>query len=51
MKAYKYGRYLAVLYVSSNDVEDDWSSDKISMKPTSINARMIYEGHAKERYW
>ena len=50
-KTDKYGRYLAVLYVSSNDVEDDWSSDKISMKPTSINARMIYAGRAKERYW
>ena len=50
-KTDKYGRYLAVLYGSSNDVEDDWSSGKISMKPTSINARMVSAGHAKERYW
>ena len=47
----KYGRYLAVLYDNYHDVEADVDETKINMMPTSINARMIYAGHAKERYW
>ena len=50
-KTDKYGRYLAVLYDNYHDVEADVDETKISMMPTSINARMIYEYHAKERYW
>ena len=47
----KYGRYLAVLYDNYHDVEADVDETKINMMPTSINARMVEAGHAKERYW
>ena len=50
-KTDKYGRYLAVLYDGGYDVEADVDEIKINMMPTSINSRMIYAGHAKERYW
>ena len=50
-KTDKYGRYLAVLYDGHYDVEADVDETKINMMPTSINSRMIYAGHAKERYW
>ena len=50
-KTDKYGRYLAVLYDGGYDVEADVDETKINMMPTSINSRMIYAGHAKERYW
>ena len=50
-KADKYGRYLAVLYDAYYDVEADAGETKINAMPTSINARMIYGFHAKERYW
>ena len=50
-KTDKYGRYLAVLYDGYYDVEADVDETKINMMPTSINSRMIYAGHAKERYW
>ncbi len=50
-KTDKYGRYLAVLYNNYHDVEADVDEAKINMMPTSINARMIYAFHAKERYW
>ena len=50
-KTDKYGRYLAVLYDNYHDVEADVDETKVSMMPTSINARMMYAGHAKERYW
>ena len=50
-KTDKYGRYLAVLYDGYYDVEADVEETKINAMPTSINSRMIYAGHAKERYW
>ena len=50
-KTDKYGRYLAVLYDNYHDVEADVDETKINAMPTSINARMICAGHAKERYW
>ena len=50
-KTDKYGRYLAVLYDNYHDVEADVDEAKINMMQSSINARMIYAGHAKERYW
>ena len=50
-KTDKYGRYLAVLYDNYHDVEADADEAKINMMPTSFNSRMIYKGHAKERYW
>ena len=50
-KTDKYGRYLAVLYKGYYNIEADAGETKINAMVTSINARMIYEGHAKERYW
>ena len=50
-KTDKYGRYLAVLYDNYHDVEADVDEAKINMMQSSINARMVYAGHAKERYW
>ena len=50
-KTDKYGRYLAVLYRGYHNIEADAGETKINAMVTSINARMIYEGHAKERYW
>jgi len=46
----KYGRFLAVLYDDLGDIEANRPM-KTPVSPSSINARMITEGHAKERYW
>ena len=54
-KTDKYGRYLAVLYVGADNldinVRQDQAESSVSAMSTSINSRMIYAGHAKERYW
>jgi len=44
----KYGRFLAVLY---DDLPTLVPIMREPIHPSSINARMITEGHAKERYW
>jgi len=44
----KYGRFLAVLY---DDLPTLVPVAREPIHPSSINARMITEGHAKERYW
>jgi micrococcal nuclease len=44
----KYGRFLAVLY---SDLTTVTMVMRESIHPRSINARMVIEGHAKERYW
>jgi micrococcal nuclease len=44
----KYGRFLAVLY---SDLATVTMVMRESVHPSSINAKMIVEGHAKERYW
>jgi micrococcal nuclease len=44
----KYGRFLAVLY---DDLTTVTMVMRESIHPRSINAKMITEGHAKERYW
>jgi micrococcal nuclease len=44
----KYGRFLAVLYVNQ---PTGGFAMREPIHPASINARMITEGHAKERYW
>ena len=44
----KYGRFLAVLYSGLVTVT---MVMRESVHPASINAQMITEGHAKERYW
>jgi micrococcal nuclease len=46
----KYGRFLAVLFDDTSDMQ---ASGPINTRvsPASINAKMIAEGHAKERYW
>jgi len=46
----KYGRFLAVLYDNLGDIDANRAM-KTPVSPASINARMITEGHAKERYW
>ena len=46
----KYGRFLAVLYDDLGDIDANRAM-KTPVSPASINARMITEGHAKERYW
>jgi len=46
----KYGRFLAVLYDDLGDIEANRPM-KTPVSPASINAKMITEGHAKERYW
>jgi micrococcal nuclease len=46
----KYGRFLAVLYDDLGDIQANRPM-KTPVSPSSINARMITEGHAKERYW
>ena len=54
-KTDKYGRYLAVLYVGADNlgmnVRQDQAESSVSAMSTSVNARMVYEYHAKERYW
>jgi micrococcal nuclease len=51
----KYGRFLAVLYKSEAGMEQDMDyADAEGIQnffQSSINRRMITEGHAKERYW
>ena len=46
----KYGRFLAVLYDDLSDIEANRPM-RTPVSPASINAKMITEGHAKERYW
>jgi micrococcal nuclease len=46
----KYGRFLAVLYSDLNNIDAN-RPIKTPVHPASINAKMITEGHAKERYW
>jgi micrococcal nuclease len=46
----KYGRFLAVLYDDLSDIQAN-RLIKTTVSPASINAKMITEGHAKERYW
>jgi micrococcal nuclease len=46
----KYGRFLAVLYDGASDMQASGPTNT-RVSPSSINARMITEGHAKERYW
>ena len=46
----KYGRFLAVLYDDLGDIDANRAM-KTPVSPSSINAKMIAEGHAKERYW
>jgi micrococcal nuclease len=44
----KYGRFLAVLY---DELPTLIPIMREPIHPSSINAKMIVEGHAKERYW
>jgi micrococcal nuclease len=44
----KYGRFLAVLY---DELPTLVPLAREPIHPSSINAKMIVEGHAKERYW
>ena len=44
----KYGRFLAVLY---DELPTLIPVMREPIHPASINARMVVEGHAKERYW
>jgi endonuclease YncB( thermonuclease family) len=44
----KYGRFLAVLY---SELPTLVPVAREPIHPSSINARMVVEGHAKERYW
>jgi micrococcal nuclease len=50
VKRDKYGRFLAVLYDDLGDIDANRAM-KTTVSPASINAKMIIEGHAKERYW
>jgi micrococcal nuclease len=51
----KYGRFLAVLYKSESEMERDMdcadTEGTQNFFQSSINRRMVVEGHAKERYW
>jgi micrococcal nuclease len=44
----KYGRFLAVLY---DELPTLVPIMREPIHPASINAKMVTEGHAKERYW
>jgi micrococcal nuclease len=44
----KYGRFLAVLY---DELPMLIPIMREPIHPSSINAKMVVEGHAKERYW
>jgi len=44
----KYGRFLAVLY---DELPALIPIAREPIHPASINAKMVVEGHAKERYW
>jgi micrococcal nuclease len=45
----KYGRFLAVLHDDLGDIQANLPPKTLAVE--SINARMIAEGHANERYW
>ena len=45
----KYGRFLAVLYGDLKDLRANLPPKTLCVE--SINAKMVVEGHAKERYW
>jgi micrococcal nuclease len=49
----KYGRYLAIIYDEKPESPREIANGQkiLEVAPTSINAKMITEGHAKERYW
>jgi micrococcal nuclease len=44
----KYGRFLAVLY---SELPTLIPIMREPIQPSSINDKMVIEGHAKERYW
>jgi micrococcal nuclease len=46
----KYGRFLAVLFDDTSDMQASGPTNT-RVSPSSINAKMIEAGHAKERYW
>jgi len=46
----KYGRFLAVLDDDLGNIEANRPMGT-PVSPSSINAKMIVEGHANERYW
>ena len=54
-KTDKYGRYLAVLYDGGGNVDmfihGDQTESSVRKMHASINAHMVFSGHAKERYW
>jgi micrococcal nuclease len=49
----KYGRYLAIIYDEKPESPREIVNGQkiLEVAPTSLNARLIVEGHAKERYW
>jgi endonuclease YncB( thermonuclease family) len=49
----KYGRYLAIIYDEKPESPREITNGQkiLEVAPTSLNARLIVEGHAKERYW
>ncbi len=49
----KYGRYLAIIYDEKPESPREITNGQkiLDVAPTSLNARLIAEGHAKERYW
>jgi micrococcal nuclease len=49
----KYGRYLAIIYDEKPESPREITNGQkiLEVAPTSLNARLIAEGHAKERYW
>ena len=49
----KYGRYLAIIYDEKPESPREITNGQkiLEVAPMSLNARLIVEGHAKERYW
>jgi endonuclease YncB( thermonuclease family) len=49
----KYGRYLAIIYDEKPKSPREITNGQkiLEVAPMSLNARLITEGHAKERYW
>jgi micrococcal nuclease len=49
----KYGRYLAIIYDKKPESPREITNGQriLEVAPTSLNARLIVQGHAKERYW
>jgi micrococcal nuclease len=49
----KYGRYLAIIYDEKPESPREIANGQkiLEVAPTSLNARLVTEGHAKERYW